>query len=258
MLERRVLAHGMAALVSLRLESAGFLAAFSERDGGISEGPFQSLNLGLRSGDRVDAVSGNRRRLCEALGVPPFACGRQAHGSRLARVGRRSAGAGFDDPAFAFPRTDALTTAERGIPLAVLAADCVPVALADPVAGRVAVVHAGWRGIAGGVIASALRAFPEPRRVLAAIGPAIGPDHYEVGDDVARAVGASTPGGAVLSGRGTRRLLDLPATAARVLRGSGVRHVEACDACTACNPDRFYSYRRDGVTGRQGLVAMRL
>src|SRR5439155_6700134 len=145
-LERRVLAHGMAALVSLRLESAGFLAAFSERDGGISEGPFQSLNLGLRSGDRGDSVSGNRRRLCEALGVPPFACGRQAHGSRLARAGRRRAGAGFDDPAFAFPRTDALTTAERGIPLAVLAADCVPVALADPVAGRVAVVHAGWRG----------------------------------------------------------------------------------------------------------------
>jgi YfiH family protein len=257
-LERRTLAGSVRALVSTRLEDAGFLVAFTERMGGVSHGPYRSLNLGLSTGDHRDRVRINRRRACQALGIAPFAHPHQVHGSRMMSVGPSRAGAGFEEPAPDLDGADALFTTSKGIPVAMLAADCVPVALAEPRTGALAVVHAGWRGIAAGVLTSALAAFDEVAGVRAAIGPSIGPDHYEVGEEVALAVSAATQAGAITRRSGPRLLLDLAGTVARVLEERGVRFIERTDLCTACETQRFFSYRRDGTTGRQALIAVRL
>jgi YfiH family protein len=257
-LERRNLANGVIALVSTALESEGLLAAFTERERGTSTGAFHSLNLGLRTGDDSDRVVANRSLVCEALAVSHFACGRQVHGTNLERVGPERAGAGFMDPSSAFDATDALITSDAGTALAILTADCFPIALADPRRGTVMVVHAGWRGIAAGIIGKAVAAFDDPRSVKAAVGPGIGVDHYEVGEDIAAAVTAGAETDAVVRTNGGRVHLDLGATVERSLRVRGIHHIDIADVCTACEEDRFFSYRRDGVTGRQALIAMRM
>jgi YfiH family protein len=256
--ERRRLNGGTRAVVSTVLEREGFLAAFTERGGGVSEAPYESLNLGLHVGDRDDAVLENRRRVVAALDVPPFATAHQVHGSALARVGESRAGAGFEDPSEALSDADALAVTRDRLPVAVLVADCLPIALASPAEGRLVAVHVGWRGLAAGVVQQAAGAFDDPRTVLAAFGPAIGPCHYEIGDEVALAVAAAAGVGVVTQRRDGRLFLDLAGTADRVLRTAGVRRVERTELCTACEPARFFSHRRDGRTGRQALVAMRL
>jgi YfiH family protein len=192
------------------------------------------------------------------LGVDAFAGGQQVHGTNIAHVGPDRAGSGFLDPSTVIRETDGLLTDEQGVALAVLTADCVPVVLVDPGGGRLAVIHAGWRGIARGIVTEALRKYERPADLLAAIGPAIGPDHYEVGEDVAEAVSEATPSGAVTvrDEKGVR--LDLPSTVAAILQGAGVRSISMTSLCTACEVDRFFSYRRDGRSGRQGVVAVRL
>jgi YfiH family protein len=257
-LERREFANGVIALVSSTLVSEGFVAAFTERERGTSTGTFRSLNLGLRTGDDLSQVAANRFRVCEALGVARFACGRQVHGNHIERVGHETAGAGYADPSSAFQATDALITSDAGVALAVLAADCFPVVVANPKDGRVAVVHAGWRGIAAGILGKAINALDETRSLKAAVGPGIGVDHYEVGDDVASAVSAGAGTDAVIRRNGSRIHLDLGATVERSLRVQGVQDIETAGVCTACEEDRFFSYRRDGVTGRQALIAMRV
>ncbi|HEX9313705.1 MAG TPA: polyphenol oxidase family protein [Actinomycetota bacterium] len=258
MLDRRIFGHGVTALVSTDLEEAGFLAAFTERTGGVSGAPFESLNLSFSGGDAPDLVLENRRRVCRTLGIERFASGHQVHGSTVRMVGRSEEGAGFDDPSAAFPSTDAMATLVRGVALAVLVADCVPIALASPAEGRLAVVHAGWRGIAAGIVTAAVAMFHRPRELIAAIGPAVGLDHYEVGREVAASVDAAAAGRAVVEDAGGGSRLDLVATAAGVLRACGVPSIEMAEECTACRPDRFYSFRGEGITGRQALVAVRM
>jgi YfiH family protein len=243
-------------LVAPALEHRGVLTAFTERSGGVSPDPFRSLNLGFRTGDAGSRVRRNRGRVVSALRIPPFTSARQVHGIRSVRIGPRRAGAGFDGPSTALPAADALATRERGIPLAVLTADCLPIVLASD--DLLVVVHAGWRGLAGGILDRAISLFPDPRAVSGAVGPAIGACHYEVGDDVAGAVTAGSPAGAVRRRRGGRVFLDLPGTAATVLRSRGIREVDVAEACTACQEERFFSHRRDGVTGRQAVVALRM
>jgi YfiH family protein len=257
-MERRTLRGGVTALVPVDMESGGFMVAFTERSGGASSGIFETLNLGLRSGDDPELVKVNRRRVCAALGIDEFACGKQVHGTRIEPIGRDRSGAGFLDPVDAMAATDGLITDEDGVALAILTADCVPIVLADPTIGRLAVVHAGWRGIAGGIVSEVLAAFDRPTEVRAAIGPAIGPDHYEVGEDVAMAVGKACPSGAVTRRVGSRVQLDLPASVAGILEDARVRRIVKAELCTACEKDRFFSYRRDGSTGRQGVVAVRM
>jgi YfiH family protein len=253
--ERRGLGNGLEALVSLALERRGVLVAFTQRTGGLSDPPFDSLNLGLRTGDRRDRVVANRERLVAALGVPPFAAGEQVHGVRVTRIGPGRAGAGFAEAEGAVPGADALAVTRPGLPVAVLVADCVPLVLASE--GLVVAVHAGWRGLAGGIVKRSLAAFRGHPPPAAAIGPAIGPCHYEVGDEVAGAV-RSGSGTAVVERRGGRTFLDLPGTVARSLTKAGVRSVDVAGECTACQADRFFSHRRDGLTGRQGGLAMLL
>jgi hypothetical protein len=257
MLERRSLGP-ISALLSVDLMANGFLAGFTERGGGVSRGKFARLNLGYRNGDKPERVLENRRRVCRGLQVEPFACPELVHGTRAVRIGSARAGAGFESPDGFVCGADALVTTRPRVAIAVMAADCLMVALADPLSGCIAVVHAGWRGLADGILSRVMADFDRPRHVFAAIGPAIGPDHYEVGPEVIAAVDRAAVGGTVVTRRSGRLYLDLPGTASRVLREAGVRRVEQAGLCTYCEPDRFYSYRRDGPGGWHGLVAQRL
>lgn len=224
----------------IAFELPGAHVVFSTREGGVSAGPFRSLNLGILTGDDPDAVRENRRRLAAVAGVgeAAVAMSRQVHGSDLLDWDRPPRGGPLAE-------ADGHTTQLPGLPLLVLVADCLPVALAG--GGRVALVHCGWRGLAAGILEAALARFAEPP--AAALGPAIGPCCYEVGPEV---LGAFEP----LDGVAAGRMLDLKAVARRSLAAAGVTEVADAAHCTACRPDLFFSHRRDaGVTGRQGGLA---
>jgi YfiH family protein len=230
------------------------MAAFTERTGGASRPPYRSLNLGFHTGDDPSRVRRNRRAVADALDIASFATAKQVHGARAVAVGRARAGAGFSDPEQAIAGADVLVVRRTRVAVAVLVADCVPIVLGGA-EGPVVAIHAGWRGLAAGVLDRAL-AVTGPG-AAAAIGPAIGPCHYEVGPDVVVAVDRGT-GGRARAVRGGRPRLDLPGTVALVLREAGVGPIDLAEECTACEPGRFFSHRRDGRTGRQAVVAMRL
>ncbi len=234
---------------ALAVELPGARVAFSTRHGGVSEGPYESLNLGILTDDQPEKVQENRARLARHVGLDParIAMGWQVHGKDIAawhgppRVGR----SGFAAPGDALEKVDGHTTAVPALGLLVLVADCLPVALAG--GGRVAMLHCGWRGLAAGLVERALALFDEPP--AAAIGPGIGGCCYEVGPEVLEAFGD-------LEGVASGRMLDLRAVAEAKLRGRGVGPIEHVDLCTACRPDLLFSHRRDkGVTGRQAGLA---
>ncbi len=251
-------------LVAEDLLGQGVVAAFSSRAGGLGRPPYQSLNLGLRVGDEVRTALANRRRLANVLGLAglPWATVRQVHSATAVTAARDQLGHGPPEAKPALAEADALVTAEAGLVLVVLTADCVPVLLVDP-AGRVtAAVHAGWRGLAAGVVEAAAAGFagaggdPAGACAVALIGPAIGPCCYEVGPEVRDAVAARYPVAAATT-RAGRPSLDLAAAVAEALRRSGFERVQTAGECTLDHPDRFFSYRREGTTGRQaGLVAL--
>jgi YfiH family protein len=247
------------ALVATHLEDLGVLAAFTERTGGVSGPPFESLNASFSVGDDPGRVRANRRRVIEALDVPAFALAGLVHGAGIARVAADRSGAGFDSPEDVVRGADALATEEPARPLAVTTADCVPLVLASRSAPTVVVVHAGWRGLAAGILRVAVRCFSRPGDVLVAIGPAVGIDHYEVGPEVAAAVGTGCGVEPVVSRRRGKLALDLAGTAASTVSAAGVGGVVDAAICTACEPSRFFSHRRDGApTGRQLAIAARL
>ncbi|MFB3737787.1 MAG: polyphenol oxidase family protein [Candidatus Velamenicoccus archaeovorus] len=255
--ERRPLPGGMHALVSRRLERSGVLAAFLERSGGYSHGPYASLNGSFGVGDDPAAVAANRRKVAEAFGVTAFPIPGFVHGTRLMPVGRGRIRDGYDGPPRAFALADGLHTRSAGMPLGAFSADCVIGVMAAPAEPRVVLFHAGWRGLASGMIGRAADLFPQRAEVHVALGPAIGPCHYEVGEEVVAAVGAGC-GRAVAERRRGRTYLDLVATTRGALRREGIRRVDDTGTCTACERDRFFSFRRDGATGRHLALAMRL
>ena len=226
-----------------------YRVVFSTRLGGVSEGPYESLNLGLLTGDQADHVRENRRRLIERGGgdAARATMAMQVHGARVLRADER----GVATPGVEFLRCDGLWTDEPGAGLMLIAADCLPIALcAADGSPRVAVLHAGWKGLLAGIVEAGVRSLGDAR-VAAAVGPAIGRCCYEVGDEV-REPFRKRFGEDVLHGRN----LDLRAAADSALREAGVATVEHVDLCTSCRPDLFFSHRRDGgVTGRQGVVA---
>ncbi len=184
----------------LRAHRALLLAGCTGRGGGVSEAPYASLNLGLHVGDDPRAVVENRHRVAQALGVElsAFAVGRQVHGGEVRVVIAADRGGGALTADDAFPDTDALITRERGIVLAVLLADCVPVILFDPLTPAIGVAHAGWKGTLAHIVRNAVvgmqREFgSDPLSLLAAIGPSIGPASYEVSADVAERLRAEFP-----------------------------------------------------------------
>lgn len=256
--ERRELGGGVRALVSTELGQLGVLAAFSERAGGLSEAPYASLDLSFSVGDDPGRVAGNRERLTGGLEVGPFAVAGLVHGSKIVRIGPKRAGAGYEGPGSAVGGCDGLATASSGLPMLVTTADCVPLVFASSSEKTVAVVHAGWRGMAAGIVSRGAALFARPADVRVAIGPAIGPCHYEVGDDVALAVAAASDAGARTERRGGKLFLDLVGSAKGMLESAGVREVTDTGLCTVCEAERFFSHRRDGTTGRQGALAVRL
>jgi YfiH family protein len=227
---------------------AGVRAVMTTRRGGVSVGPYASFNLATHVGDDVSAVAANRHRLRHALGLPAEpAWLEQVHGTTVAVLEREHAG-----------QADAVVTFSRGQVCAVLVADCLPVFLAGSAGDRVGVAHAGWRGLAGGVIEATVAALDcEPGSLIAWLGPAIGPDAFEVGGEVREAfLGRDVhAAGAFRAGRAGRYLADLPALARRRLAALGIREVRGGGLCTHADPGRFYSYRRDGETGRMAALA---
>jgi hypothetical protein len=250
-------APGLFALVSDELAEIGIFAAFTERLGGVSSAPFDTLNASFSVGDDGDDVRENRERVRAAFDVPPFAIAGIVHGSTVTRVGPKRRGAGFGAPGGAVAGADGLATASPQLPIAVTTADCVPLVYGSTSESTVVVVHAGWRGFAAGIVAAGIGVFRDTAAVRVAIGPAIGPCHYEVGADVALAVAAGSPAGAVTEGEGERLRLDLVGTARSILVEAGVHGVTDTGLCTACAADRFFSHRRDGEGGRQLAIAMR-
>lgn len=227
----------------------GARVAFSTRHGGVSEGPYRSLNLGILTDDDPARVVENRDRLAGAVGLDPesVAMGWQVHGTELAEWSEPPRDGGYSAPGAALEQVDGHVTDLFGVGLLVLGADCLPVALAAP--GRVAMVHCGWRGLAGGILDAAVARFDEPP--AAAIGPGIGRCCYEVGPEVLAAFEG-------LEDVSDGRMLDVRAVARRLLEAAGVRRIDDVDLCTSCREDLFFSHRRDaGVTGRQGGVVWR-
>lgn len=240
----------------------GVHALMSTRQGGVSAAPWASLNLGRTVGDAPDAVAENRRRFVAALdGARPVWL-RHVHGKGLLRLTAQTR----EHPDAA---ADGAWTTERGIACIVNAADCLPVLLASADGRVVGAAHAGWRGLAAGVVEALLTAMTEgadlPAEALHAwLGPCIGPRHFEVGDDVLRAFGADPladdqPGFACTPrADGTRRWhADLPGLARDRLERAGVLKIWHAGACTYADGSRFFSHRRDGVTGRMAAAVWR-
>jgi len=234
-----------------RLDSRPAVLGFSTRRGGVSAPPFDTLNLGRSTPDRSESVETNRRRLLAAYALAPerLVTAGQVHGSRVVRV---------EAPGHV-PECDGLVTTVPGLALAVTTADCMPILL--EARGAVAVAHSGWRGTADGMPRAALAALCEagavtPREVRVHIGPCIRDCCYEVGPEVLARFPQVTHRAA-----GGSRYLDLPRAACLELVSAGVPADAILDtgACTACEPARYFSHRRDGTpSGRHwGLAALR-
>jgi YfiH family protein len=227
-----------------------YRVSFSTRVGGVSEGDFESLNLGILTEDDPARVVENRTRLCDAVGADPDGATMawQRHGATVARAQPR----GIVTPGTVYDHCDGLWTDEPGRAMLLLTADCMPIALARAEVERPAlgILHAGWRGLLAGIAAAGVRALGA-HRLIAAIGPSIGPCCYEVGEEVAAPFREAFGDDVVRDGR-----LDLWTAAERALRAAGVEQVDRADICTSCDPGRFFSHRRDhGRTGRQGVIA---
>jgi len=239
----------------------GVGALMTGRAGGVSTAPWRSLNLGIAVGDDIEAVAENRRRVAAAAGAAPVWL-RQVHGARVVRIGMADVGR---SP----PEADACWTDEPGIACAVQVADCLPVLFALRDGSAVAAAHAGWRGLAGGVLEATVQALCEgtgaaPAEVQAWLGPCIGPRQFEVGAEVLQAFGEDPaqpePGRFVYRARpdgAARWLANLPALAAARLQALGLGAVTAEGACTVEDMSRFFSFRRDGVTGRMAAAIWR-
>ena len=229
--------------------------AFGTRLGGTSPAPYASLNLGLLTADAEANVLENRRRLAAALGFAPerVAYALQVHGADLVLVPPSFRGSFADTGSGKEPRADGAGLVEAdgqvigatGVAGLVFTADCLPVAVSGP--GGVAMLHCGWRGLAAGILARGVAAVGAEE---AAVGPGIGPCCYEVGTEVLDAFAGLGDGVA------TGRMLDLVEAARRLLSAAGVDRVQSAALCTSCNPELFFSHRRDeGLTGRQGSLA---
>jgi YfiH family protein len=235
-------------------------AVATGRHGGVSAGPYDDgmggggLNLGLHVNDAPEAVRANRDALQTWLpGRPAWIA--QVHGAAVVDA----ASVGPDQPV----RTgDASIATQPGIVCAILTADCLPVLFADLDGKVVGAAHAGWRGLAGGVLGETVRAMrgAGAGEITAWMGPAIGPDAFEVGEDVVAAFSAALPGAATRAcftaypARPGKYLADMFTLARLMLAADGVGRVHGGGLCTASAPERFYSYRRDGVTGRQASL----
>jgi YfiH family protein len=255
--------HENAGVVYYTFESldahAGVVHGITARHGGVSTGPWASLNLTQGNGDDPARVEENLQRACAALGVDrsSLVSPNQRHTTNAAHVGRAQRGQ-------ILTNTDSLLTDEPGVPLLLRYADCTPVMLYDPRHRAFAVIHSGWRGTVAGAVPAAIAAMVEafgskPAELVAGIGPSIGPCCYEVGDEVTSAVQSNFADSERLlprNGDGHRHF-DLWSANRDWLEEAGVRQIEVAEICTACHMHEFFSYRGGkGRTGHFGAMMM--
>lgn len=228
----------------------GVEAVSTLRAGGTSPGPWASMNLGGHVGDDPTRVAANRHRLAQALDLPGEpAWLDQVHGTAVLRLD----GAGMPEAREA----DGAVTGRPGRPLAVLTADCLPVVFCRRDGGRVGIAHAGWRGLAAGVLEAAAEAMDAgPSQLMAWLGPCIGPGAYEVGPEVREAFAAAGPGDETCftPARRGHWLCDLTGLARRRLARLGITATYGGGWCTASDPEHFFSHRRDGKCGRMATL----
>ncbi len=230
---------------------AGARAVSTLRHGlGDSMAPFDSFNLGMRCGDDADVVARNRDALVEQLHLPSRPRWlRQIHGTTVATCDDANC---LDEP-----EADAAITTKPNVVLAILTADCMPVLFCSDDGGTIGAAHAGWRGLAAGVLESTVVAMRmPPKKILAWLGPAAGPPAYEVGDEVRAAFvdADSRAASAFAATRPGHWLCDLYALARLRLAATGVTRVSGGGLCTISDPQRFFSHRRDGITGRMASL----
>lgn len=225
---------------------------FTTRTGGVSTAPYLSLNLGLHVADDPDRVQTNRERAASAVGLPVEALvfAAQVHGPAVAVVDATASGV-------AVSGVDGLVTTTPGLCLVVLAADCLPVLLADPAAGVVAAAHAGRAGLVAGIlqetVAAMVRLGATAAGTTAVLGPAACGRCYELPTSLADQVGMAVPRSRSTTRQGTAGV-DLAQGAAGLLAAAGVARIRAVGGCTIEQPETFFSYRRDGITGRHGAL----
>lgn len=229
---------------------ANVRAISTTRAGGVSGAPWDSLNLGSHVGDDADHVRENRRRLARALQLEDDAIAwlSQVHGTGLVRL-----------PAPGVPEADAALADQPGQVCAIMTADCLPVLFCNRSGTRVAAAHGGWRGLCDGVLEAVVAGFEEPAgELLAWLGPAIGPGHFEVGPEVRAAfVAQDARADAAFSAQGARPghcMANIYELARLRLAAAGVTQIYGGSLCTVSDPERFYSYRRDGQTGRMACL----
>jgi YfiH family protein len=258
--------QGLAWFESEGLAEFGARACFSTRQGGYSGGEYSSLNLGLHVGDDEIAVLNNRLDYWSALGLDPDSAvgARQVHGTRLTAVTADDRGRGAASWSRALGETDGMVTLDRGVPIFTLAADCHLVALAAPGGKGVATLHAGWRGLLGGIVEKgagllAGLVWGQPADLAAFVGPGLGQERFEVREDFLAALeeawGAEARDRFTRS-EGGRRFFRYQAAVLHALERAGLRpgNVELLGGCTASDPRRWYSHRASG--GRTGRMAM--
>lgn len=235
----------------IRWEDAGpYTVIFSTRVGGVSEGPYESLNLGILTGDDPALVVENRRLLAGRAGIDPDRA-RMAWQQHRAEI-RKASPEGILRPGTQHEACDGWWSDEPGQGMMLVTADCLPVAIArrNGELPALAVLHVGWRGLLEGIIESGVGALGGGE-LAAAVGPGIGPCCYEVGPDVAEPFEAAFGAEVLSDGK-----LDLWRATELALRRAGVGEIERTDLCTYCHPELFFSHRRDrGKTGRQGVIA---
>jgi len=241
------------------LRALGVNHGIFTRLGGVSQGPWASLNMSCTTGDAAEPVRENRRRALQALGLrPEQSCTAwMVHGRQVRVVQREDLNApGADDA-----RADALVTQARGVALTLRFADCLPVMFYDPRQGAAGLAHAGWRGVVAGVLAETVRTMQSvfgsrPRDIIAGIGPSIGPRKFEVDADVAARIQGAVREPVVRQAHGSdKAFVDLWAAARAQLAGVGVGHIEIAGICTASDTQEWFSHRAEhGQTGRFGAI----
>ncbi|WP_165463482.1 purine nucleoside phosphorylase YfiH [Atlantibacter sp.] len=222
----------------------GVAACSSTRIGGISSGPYASLNLGAHCGDNLDDVEENRRRLFADARMPSAPVWlEQVHGEAVLRL--------RDEP-YASKRADASWSDTPGLVCAVMTADCLPVLFCNQAGSEVAAAHAGWRGLCGGVLEQTVAHFKDrPENIMAWLGPAIGPQAFEVGNDVRDAfIAKDNSAERAFRPVGEKYFADIYQLARQRLNNAGVTKIYGGDRCTFTEKRDFFSYRRDRITGR--------
>ncbi|NTX79928.1 polyphenol oxidase [Serratia proteamaculans] len=223
---------------------AGVKACSTTRHGGVSLPPYDALNLGTHVGDEAQAVAGNRQRLVEGADLPQMPVWlEQVHGTRVVRL---------DGQTPADLQADAVYSNVPGQVCAVMTADCLPVLFCSQAGDEVAAAHAGWRGLCNGVLEQTLSAFAaEPGSITAWLGPAIGPQQFEVGPEVRAAfIAVDDAAAAAFTPLGDKFLADIYLLARQRLQRAGIHAIYGGDRCTVSEISHFFSYRRDGITGR--------